>query len=75
MNKYSSELLELTKRHAGFTFRQLIDEIQFLTAAFPNLRDAFDEDELPIAFILKRDAERPASEYEDAELYSSSGVK
>jgi hypothetical protein len=29
-----------------------------LTTAFPDLRDAFDADELPIAFILERDFRR-----------------
>ena len=58
MNKHSSQLLRLTKRRAGFTLHQLLDEIQLLAVAFPRLRDAFDADELPIAFILKRDAPR-----------------
>ena len=63
MNKHSSQLLQLTRRRAGFTLHQLIGEIQLLTAAFPDLRDAFDADELPIAFILKRDAPRSTREY------------
>ena len=58
MNKHSSQLLRLTRRRAGFTLHQLLDEIQLLTVAFPDVRDAFDADELPIAFILKRDAHR-----------------
>ena len=63
MNKHSSQLLQLTRRRAGFTLHQLIDEIQLLTVAFPDLRDAFDADELPIAFILKRGAPRSTREY------------
>jgi hypothetical protein len=62
MKKHSSQLLQLTRRRAGFTLHQLIDEIQLLTVAFPDLRDAFDADELPIAFILKRDAPRSTRE-------------
>ena len=58
MNSHSSQLLQLTRRRAGFTLHQLLDEIQLLTVAFPDIRDAFDADELPIAFILKRDAPR-----------------
>ena len=54
MHKPSSQLLQLVRRRAGFTLHQLLDEIQLLTVAFPDLRDAFDPDELPIAFILKR---------------------
>lgn len=53
MNKHSSQLLQLIRRRAGFTLHQLLDEIQLLTVSFPDLRDAFDADELPIAFILK----------------------
>ncbi len=63
MNKHSSHLLQLTRRRAGFTLNQLLDEIQLLTVAFPDLRDAFAADELPIAFILKRDAPRSSREY------------
>jgi hypothetical protein len=62
MNKHSSQLLQLTRRRAGFTLHQLLDEIQLLTVAFPDVRDAFDADELPIAFILKRDAPRSTRE-------------
>ena len=63
MNKHSSQLLQLTRRRAGFTLHELLDEIQLLTVAFPDVRDAFDADELPIEFILKRDAPRSAREY------------
>ena len=52
----SSQTLQITKRMASASLRQLIDEFRFLTSAFPDLRDAFDPDELPIDFILKRDA-------------------
>jgi hypothetical protein len=40
------------------TLHHLLDEIHLLTTAFPDLRDAFDADELPIAFILERDFRR-----------------
>jgi hypothetical protein len=36
--------------------RQLLDEIHLLMGSFPDLRDAFDDDDLPIAFILERDS-------------------
>jgi len=36
--------------------RQLLDEIKMLTAAFPDLHDSFDDDELPIMFLIRRDA-------------------
>jgi hypothetical protein len=41
---------------AAARLRQLVDEFRMLTSAFPDLRDAFDPDELPIDFILRRDA-------------------
>ena len=40
------------------TLHHLLDEIHLLTTGFPDLRDAFDADELPIAFILERDFRR-----------------
>jgi hypothetical protein len=57
MDKHSSHRLQITKSIAALRLRQLIDEFQLLTSAFPDLRDAFDPDELPIAFILKRDSQ------------------
>lgn len=35
------------------TLHHLLDEIHLLTTGCPDLRDAFDADELPIAFILE----------------------
>jgi hypothetical protein len=49
--------LPITRRAAAIRLRRLIDEVRLLTSAFPDLRDAFDPDELPIDFILKRDAQ------------------
>jgi hypothetical protein len=56
MQKHSSPVMQLTKRRAAFRVRQLLDEFQLLMAAFPDLHDAFDPDELPLAFILERDS-------------------
>jgi len=53
----SPHTLQLTRRMAAARLRQLVDEFRLLTSAFPDLRDAFDPDELPIDFILKRDAQ------------------
>jgi hypothetical protein len=39
-----------------------LDEVHVLIGSFPDLRDAFDRDELPIAFILKRDSRRSKRE-------------
>jgi len=63
MNDHSLKVFQLTKRRAAFRLRQLLDEIQMLTAAFPDLRDAFDADELPVAFILKRDSRRSEPQF------------
>jgi hypothetical protein len=56
MHKHSSPVRQLTKRGAAFRLRQLLDEFRLLIGSFPDLRDAFDADELPLAFILRRDS-------------------
>jgi hypothetical protein len=58
MSKYPPHILELAKKGAEARFRELLDESALLLVSFPHLRDAFDKDELPISFILKRDADR-----------------
>ncbi|HJR60433.1 MAG TPA: hypothetical protein VJ813_13560 [Vicinamibacterales bacterium] len=44
-------------RAAAFRLRRLLDELGMLMGSFPRLRDAFDPDELPLEFILKRDSQ------------------
>ena len=61
MRKQSSDTLRSSRRMVAIRLHQLIDEVRLLTSAFPDLRDAFDPDELPIDFILKRDAPSEAS--------------
>lgn len=56
MHKHESPATQLTQRRAAFRLRQLLDEFNLLLASFPDLHDAFDADELPLAFILKRDS-------------------
>jgi hypothetical protein len=58
MAKYSSQILHLAKRGAEVRFRELLDELKFLTLSFPHLRDAVDRDDLPVKFILKRGEEK-----------------
>jgi hypothetical protein len=58
MENHSSRM-QLTKRRAALRLRQLLDEIHLLMASFPDLQGAFDADELPLAFILRRDS-RPS---------------
>ena len=56
-----------TKRiAAALRLRQLLDEVHLLTSAFPDLRDAFDPDELPIEFILRRDSQAEPDEKKPA---------
>lgn len=38
--------------------RVLVGEIRRLTATFPELHEVWDEDELPIRFLLRRGADR-----------------
>ena len=56
MHKHSSPTMQLTTRAAASRLRQLLDEFHLLMVSFPDLRDAFDADELPLAFILRRDS-------------------
>jgi hypothetical protein len=58
MTKHSSHILELAKRGAALRFRELANELDLLLRAFPDLHDAFDADELPVSFIVRRDARR-----------------
>lgn len=54
MSKHPPHILELAKRGADSRFRELLDELKFLTLSFPHLRDSFDRDDLPVKFILRR---------------------
>ena len=51
-------MLELAKRGAALRLRELANELDILLRAFPDLHDAFDADELPVSFIMRRDARR-----------------
>ena len=62
MAKHSSSILELAKRGAEARFRELVTEAKNLIGLFPHLRDSFDKDELPVSFILKKGAGRPANQ-------------
>src|SRR6266478_1252866 len=54
--KSNTQILELAKRGAEVQLRELAQEIKNLVDLFPNLRDSFDKDELPLRFIMARDA-------------------
>lgn len=49
-------ILELAKRGAEVQLRDLVQEIKYLVDLFPHLRDSFDKDELPLRFMMARDA-------------------
>jgi hypothetical protein len=52
--KSSSTLAARTKREAEAQFAELVAELKRLLVAFPHLSESFDDDELPVSFILKR---------------------
>jgi hypothetical protein len=56
--KSSKHGLALARQNAEARFRELVAELKLLTVAFPHLRDAFDPDELPVSFLLRRGADR-----------------
>jgi hypothetical protein len=56
MDKQFSHLLTLGKSGIERRFSELMNELSFLFASFPHLGDAFDADELPVSFIIKRDS-------------------
>ena len=51
--KKDEHLHELTKLGARAYLNALVQEARLLIALFPDLRDSFDTDELPVSFILK----------------------
>jgi hypothetical protein len=64
MPKHPSHILDLAKRGAEARFRELMQEGKYLIDLFPHLRDSFDQDELPLRFIIAKgagrtDADRP----------------
>lgn len=60
MARHSPQLLELARRGAELQLRDLVQEIRYLIDLFPHLRDSFNEDDLPLPFIIGRDAARSA---------------
>jgi hypothetical protein len=56
---------ELT--HAETRFHALVDELRLLTMDFPHLKEAYDANDLPIPFLLKRGCARRREEDEKDE--------
>lgn len=62
MAKHSPKILDLAKHGATFRMREIANELKLLFDLFPDLLDSFDPDELPVSFIVKRDANQPAED-------------
>jgi hypothetical protein len=73
MHKHSPPVMQLTKRGAAFRLRQLLDEFHLLMGSFPDLRHAFNSDELPLAFILRRDSRLTRASTEPPEPFPPRG--
>lgn len=73
MHEHSSPVTQLTKGGAAVRLRQLLDEFHLLMGAFPDLRDAFDADELPLPFILRRDSRLTEATAEPRQTVSPHG--
>ena len=58
--KHDPRVLELAKVGAQAQLNDLMHEVRMLLELFPHLRDAFDADELPVRFLLKRGSDRAA---------------
>jgi hypothetical protein len=54
--KRDAHLYELAKRGAEVRLRELVQEAKNVIDLFPHLRDSYDRDELPVSFIIRRDA-------------------
>jgi hypothetical protein len=54
--KRHAHLFELAKRGAEVRLRELVQEAKNVIDLFPHLRDSYDKDELPLSFIIRRDA-------------------
>ena len=58
MAKHSTHILDLAKRGAEARLQDLVHEAKILVDLFPHLKDSFDKDELPVAFIVARGSGR-----------------
>jgi len=55
--KRPSHMQTLARGGAELRFRELVNELGNLAAAFPHLRDTISADELPISFVLAKGAQ------------------
>jgi hypothetical protein len=73
-SKKDSHLYKYAKLGAEARLRDVVNELKQLVELFPHLQDNFDRDELPIPFILKRDAGRAARRAEKAQQAAKAGT-
>ena len=57
----SFDLKSYARRGAEARLRELAEEAKQLLKVFPDLRASFDEDELPLNFILRKGARKAAT--------------
>jgi len=57
----SFDLKSLARHGAQMRLRELADEAKGLLKVFPDLSASFDEDELPVNFILRKGARKQAA--------------
>ena len=55
------DIKDLARRGAAARLRELADEAKQLLKVFPDLRASYDEDELPLNFILRKGARKSAT--------------
>lgn len=53
-------ILELARRGAELRLEEIVNEIKLLLDLFPDLKDTYDPDELPVSYIMRTDANREA---------------
>ena len=58
MAKHSPHMLALARKGAEARYRELLQEAQQLIESFPDLRAAFDKDELPVSFLIAKGSGR-----------------
>ena len=75
MDKHFFHMLELAKRGATLRLRQLLNELDVRLRSFPDLHDAFDADELPVLFIVRRDASRAQARGVGRQNFMSAAAK
>jgi 6-phosphogluconolactonase len=57
-HEHRHKIFEGARQVAALRLQELANEAELLLGLFPDLRDSFNENDLPISFILKRDGRR-----------------